>query len=191
VQQRGARERPSGTLNPDNFAAALRLTIPENSIVVDESVTTGRESFDVTAGAAPHDNLQNMGGSIGFGTPVATGAAIACPDRPVLAIVGDGSAMYTLQSLWTQAREGLKVTTVICANRTYQILKNEFKAVGAGVPGPSALSMLDIDKPTLDFVALAKGMGVAGARVATAEDLCREIERGFTSHGPYLIEAQL
>ena len=152
---------PSGALNPENLAQALLATMPEGCILVDESVTTGRESFGVTAGAAPHDNLQNMGGSIGFGTPVSTGAAIACPDRPVLCIVGDGSAMYTIQSLWTQVREGLNVTTVVCANRSYQILKNEFKAVGAGVPGSNALSMLDIDNPTLDFVALAKGMGMS------------------------------
>ena len=99
--------------------------------------------------------------------------------------------MYTIQSLWTQVREGLNVTTVVCANRSYQILKNEFKAVGAGVPGSNALSMLDIDNPTLDFVALAKGMGVPAIRVATAEDLCRALEHGFAEPGPRLIEAVL
>jgi acetolactate synthase-1/2/3 large subunit len=191
VQPAAERRRPSGALNPENLAQALLATMPEGSILVDESVTTGRESFGVTAGAAPHDNLQNMGGSIGFGTPVSTGAAIACPDRPVLCVVGDGSAMYTIQSLWTQVREGLNVTTIVCANRSYQILKNEFKAVGAGVPGSNALSMLDIDNPTLDFVALAKGMGMSATKVASAEDLCRAIERGFAAQGPCLIEAQL
>jgi len=191
VQPAAEKRRPSGALNAENLAQAMLATMPEGCILVDESVTTGRESFGVTAGAAPHDNIQNMGGSIGFGTPLATGAAIACPDRPVLAIVGDGSAMYTIQSLWTQVREGLNVTTVICANRSYQILKNEFKAVGAGVPGSNALSMLDIANPTLDFVSLAKGMGMSGTRVATAEDLCRAIERGFADSGPTLIEAQL
>ena len=191
VQAAAEKQRPSGALNPDNLAQALLATIPEGCVLVDESVTTGRETFGVTAGAAPHDNLQNMGGSIGYGTPVSTGVAIACPDRPVLAIVGDGSAMYTIQSLWTQVREGLNVTTVICANRSYQILKNEFRAVGAGVPGSNALSMLDIDNPTLDFVSLAKGMGMSATRVATAEDLCRAIERGFATPGPSLIEAQL
>jgi acetolactate synthase-1/2/3 large subunit len=132
-----------------------------------------------------------MGGSIGFGTPLSTGAAIACPSRPVLCIVGDGSAMYTIQSLWTQVREGLNVTTIVCANRSYQILKNEFKAVGAGVPGSNALSMLDIDNPTLDFVALAKGMGMGATRVSTADDLCRAIERGLKEPSPTLIEAVL
>jgi acetolactate synthase-1/2/3 large subunit len=191
VQPAADKRRPSGALNAENLAQALLATIPESCILVDESVTTGRESFGVTAGAAPHDNIQNMGGSIGFGTPLSTGAAIACPDRPVMCVVGDGSAMYTIQSLWTQVREGLNVTTVVCANRSYQILKNEFKAVGAGVPGSNALSMLDIDNPTLDFVALAKGMGMSATRVATAEDLCRAIERGIAEPGPTLIEAQL
>jgi acetolactate synthase-1/2/3 large subunit len=191
VQPTAEKPRPSGALNAENLAQALLATMPEGCILVDESVTTGRESFGVTAGAAPHDNMQNMGGSIGYGTPVSTGAAIACPDRPVLCVVGDGSAMYTLQALWTQMREGLNVTTVVCANRSYQILKNEFKAVGAGVPGSNALSMLDIDNPTLDFVALAKGMGMGATRVTTAEDLCRAIERGFAEPGPTLIEAQL
>lgn len=191
VQQSSERNRPTGPLSSQAVAQALLATIPENGILVDESVTTGRESFDVTAGALPHDTLQNMGGSIGFGTPVATGAAIACPDRRVLCIAGDGSAMYTLQSLWTQVREGLNITTVICANRKYQILKNEFNAVGAGTPGPKALSMLDIDNPALDWVALANGMGVSATRVATAEDLCRAIDRGMREPGPYLIEAQL
>jgi acetolactate synthase I/II/III large subunit len=191
VQPMAEKPRPSGALNPENLAQALLATMPEGCILVDESVTTGRESFGVTAGAAPHDNLQNMGGSIGFGTPVSTGAAIACPDRPVLCIVGDGSAMYTIQSLWTQVREGLNVTTIVCANRSYQILKNEFKAVGAGVPGSNALSMLDIDNPTLDFVSLAKGMGMSATKVARAEDLCRAIERGLAAQGPCLLEAQL
>jgi acetolactate synthase-1/2/3 large subunit len=99
--------------------------------------------------------------------------------------------MYTIQSLWTQVREGLNVTTIVCANRSYQILKNEFKAVGAGVPGSNALSMLDIDNPTLDFVSLAKGMGMSATKVARAEDLCRAIERGLAAQGPCLIEAQL
>jgi len=191
MQQRAGSGRPTGALNPQAVAHALLATIPEGCILVDESVTTGRESFGVTAGAAPHDVLQNMGGSIGFGTPVSVGAAIACPERPVLCVTGDGSAMYTLQSLWTQAREGLNVTTVVCANRKYQILKNEFNYVGAGVPGPKALSMLDIDNPTLDWVALAKGMGVSAVSVATAEDLCRAVNRGISEPGPYLIEAQL
>ena len=123
--------------------------------MVDEFVTTGRQFFPPTAAANPHDWLQNMGGSIGFSTPVATGAAIACPDRKVICMVGDGSAMYTLQSLWTQAREGLNVLTIVFANRIYQILRGEFDGVGAGEPGQRALDMLKIDRPTLDWVSLA------------------------------------
>ena len=138
------------------------MAIPENAILVDEAVSTGRSFFAPTAGAAPHDWLQNMGGSIGFGTCVATGAAIACPDRRVICMVGDGSAMYTLQSLWTQAREGLDVTTIVFANRAYEILKSEFSNVEAGRPGRKALDMMNIDRPTLDWVSLAKGMGVPG-----------------------------
>src|SRR5207302_10785960 len=111
----------------------------------------------------------NMGGSIGFSTPVATGAAVACPDRKVICMVGDGSAMYTLQSLWTQAREGLNVTTIVFANRIYQILRGEFDGVGAGEPGQRAQDMLKIDRPTPDWVALARVMGRA-ARAATTAD---------------------
>ena len=127
--------KPTGALTHASIAQAIAMAIPENAIVVDESITTGRGFFPPTAAAAPHDWLQNMGGSIGFSTPVATGAAVACPDRKVICMVGDGSAMYTLQSLWTQAREGLDVATIVFANRTYQILRGEFAGVGAGEPG--------------------------------------------------------
>ncbi|HBF55625.1 MAG TPA: hypothetical protein DDW72_17235, partial [Afipia sp.] len=140
------------------------------------------------AAAAPHDWLQNMGGSIGFSTPVATGAAVACPDRKVICMVGDGSAMYTLQSLWTQAREGLDVTTIVFANRTYQILKGEFAGVDAGEPGRKALDMLNIDNPTLDWVSLAKGMGVSAQSVTTAEDFSKSLTNAVREKGPRLIE---
>src|SRR5258708_1684599 len=123
--------KPTGALTHAAIAQAIAMAIPENAIVVDESITTGRGFFPPTAAAAPHDWLQNMGGSIGFSPPVATGAAVACPDRKVICMVGDGSAMYTLQSLWTQAREGLNVTTIVFANRIYQILRGEFDGVGA------------------------------------------------------------
>jgi acetolactate synthase-1/2/3 large subunit len=132
-----------------------------------------------------------MGGSIGFGTPVATGAAVACPDRKVICLSGDGSAMYTLQALWTQAREGLDVTNVIFANRSYQILKGEFAGVGAGVPGAKARSMLEIDRPALDFVALAKGMGVPATRVIDADEFCTALARAVANAGPCLIEVAL
>ena len=183
--------RPTGALNHASIAQAIAMAIPENAIVVDESITTGRGFFPPTAAAAPHDWLQNMGGSIGFSTPVATGAAVACPDRKVICMVGDGSAMYTLQSLWTQAREGLNVTTIVFANRTYQILRGEFDGVGAGEPGQRALDMLSIDRPTLGWVDLAKGMGVPGRAVATADDFNKALAEANAEQGPRLIEVQM
>jgi acetolactate synthase I/II/III large subunit len=183
--------KPTGALTHASIAQALAMAIPENAVVVDESITTGRGFFPPTAAAAPHDWLQNMGGSIGFSTPVATGAAVACPDRKVICMVGDGSAMYTLQSLWTQAREGLNVLTIVFANRIYQILRGEFDGVGAGEPGQRAMDMLKIDRPTLDFVALAKGMGVAGRAVSDVDDFVKALAEGVAEKGPRLIEVQM
>jgi acetolactate synthase-1/2/3 large subunit len=183
--------KPVGALTHASIAQALAMAIPENAIVVDESITTGRGFFPPTAAAAPHDWLQNMGGSIGFSTPVATGAAVACPDRKVICLVGDGSAMYTLQSLWTQAREGLNVTTIVFANRIYQILRGEFDSVGAGEPGQRALDMLKIDRPALDFVALARGMGVAGRAVTTADEFVAALAEAIPEQGPRLIEVRM
>jgi acetolactate synthase I/II/III large subunit len=183
--------KPTGALNHASIAQAIAVAIPENAIVVDESITTGRGFFPPTASAAPHDWLQNMGGSIGFSTPIATGAAIACPDRKVICMVGDGSAMYTIQSLWTQAREGLNVLTIVFANRIYQILRGEFDGVGAGEPGQRAQDMLKIDRPTIDFVSLAKGMGVPGRAVATADDFNKALAEAMAEPGPRLIEVQM
>ena len=183
--------KPTGALTHASIAQAIAMAIPENAIVVDESVTTGRGFFPPTAAAPPHDWLQNMGGSIGFSTPVATGAAVACPDRKVICMVGDGSAMYTLQSLWTQAREGLNVLTIVFANRIYQILRGEFDGVGAGEPGQRALDMLKIDRPALDFVALAKGMGVPGRAVTSVDDFVKALADAVAEPGPRLIEVQM
>src|SRR5213596_826922 len=183
--------KPTGALTHASIAQAIAMAIPENAIVVDESITTGRGFFPPTAAAAPHDWLQNMGGSIGFSTPVATGAAVACPDRKVICMVGDGSAMYTLQSLWTQAREGLNVVTIVFANRIYQILRGEFDGVGAGEPGKRALDMLKIDNPTIDFVGLAKGMGVPGRAVANVDDFVKALAEAIAEPGPRLIEVQM
>lgn len=183
---------PQGALNPTSIAHALSHAMPENCILVDESLTTGRESMGLTAGARPHDTIQNMGGSIGYGTPVATGVALACPDRRTFCMVGDGSAMYTIQSLWTQAREGLPVTTIIFANNTYAILKAEYSNMGAGsAPGPRALSMIDIDNPTIDWVAMAKSMGVPATSVTTAEDFTQAMINSTREAGPVLIEVKL
>ena len=183
--------KPLGALNHTTIAQAIAYAIPENAIVVDESITTGRGFFPPTAAAKPHDWLQNMGGSIGFSTPVATGAAVACPDRKVMGLVGDGSAMYTIQSLWTQARENLNVVTVVFANRIYQILRGEFDGVGAGEPGQRAQDMLKIDRPTLDFVAMAKGMGVPGRAVTSADEFNAALAEANAEVGPRLIEVQM
>src|SRR5436305_1953533 len=182
---------PTGALNHASIAQAIACAIPENAIIVDESITTGRGFFPPTAAAAPHDWLQNMGGSIGFSTPVATGAAVACPDRKVICMVGDGSAMYTLQSLWTQARENLNVLTIVFANRIYQILRGEFDGVGAGEPGQRAMDMLKIDRPAIDFVSLARGMGVPGRAVDNADDFVKALAEGVNEKGPRLIEVQM
>jgi acetolactate synthase-1/2/3 large subunit len=183
--------KPTGALTHASIAQAIAMAIPENAILVDESLTTGRGFFPPTSAANPHDWLQNMGGSIGFSTPVSTGAAVACPDRKVICMVGDGSAMYTLQSLWTQAREGLNVLTIVFANRIYQILRGEFDGVGAGAPGQRAQDMLKIDRPTIDWVALAKGMGVPARAVATADELVKALAEAVPETGPRLIEVQM
>ena len=188
VQQAFRPEVPNGALTKDSIAAVLGALLPENAIVADESVTTGRGFFKLTAGAPPHDWLNNMGGSIGLGMPLATGAAVACPDRKVVCLSGDGSAMYTPQSLWTQARENLDVTTIIFANRDYEILKGELSRVGASNPGPKALDMLTLDRPVLDWVQMAGSMGVDAKRVDTAEDFAKALASGLAVQGPYLIE---
>ena len=180
-----------GAITSDALGASLAALLPEDAIVVDEAVTTGRGFFAPTRAAAPHDWLSNMGGSIGMGMPVATGAAIACPDRKVVALEGDGSGMYTLQALWTQAREGLEVTTLVFANRSYAILRGELANVGAGNPGRKALDMLDLGHPDLDWVGLARAMGVPGARVGTMEEFNRRLAEGIATPGPFLVEVAL
>jgi acetolactate synthase-1/2/3 large subunit len=191
LQQRVQTAVPSGALNPLSVAHALAAALPENCILVDESLTTGRESMGHTLGALPHDLINNMGGSIGYATPVATGAALACPDRRVFCMVGDGSAMYTIQSLWTQARENLNITTIIFANNSYAILRTEYANMGAGVPGPRALSMIDIDRPRIDWLAMAKSMGVGAAAVNTAESFHKAMVDSAREPGPSLIEVRL
>jgi acetolactate synthase-1/2/3 large subunit len=181
----------TGTITPQALGQSVGALLPENAIVVDEGVSTGRGFFAPTKSARPHTWLQNMGGSIGIGMPMATGAAVACPDRKVLNLEADGSAMYTLQALWTQAREGLDVTTVIFNNRSYAILRHELANVGAQNVGRKALDMLDLSRPDLDFVALAKGMGVPGVRVRTMEEFNDALARALATQGPNLVEAML
>jgi acetolactate synthase-1/2/3 large subunit len=183
--------RPTGALNAQSLAAAIGALLPEGAVVSDEGNTSGLFVSGATAGAPPHDWLCLTGGAIGQGLPVATGAAVACPDRPVLCLEADGSAMYTLQSLWTQVRENLDVTTVILNNGSYAILELELSRVGAGDPGPRARGMLDLTRPDLDFVALASGMGVPATRATTAEEFTTQLERAFATPGPALVEAVL
>jgi acetolactate synthase-1/2/3 large subunit len=144
-----------------------------------------------TKGAPPHDWLGNTGGSIGIAMPLAVGAAVACPDRRVLCLTADGSGMYTLQALWTMAREGLDVTTVVFANRDYAVLKREFSYLGIGNPGTRALDMFEIGRPDLDWVQLAKGMGVPGTRVTSLAEFAKALRNGLESEGPTLIEVPL
>jgi len=188
VAQAKRPERPTGKFTLEGLGQALGATIPEGAIVVDESVTTGRGFFPFSAGAPPHDWLNNMGGSIGYGTPVAVGAAVACPNRKVIALIGDGSAMYTFQSLWTMAREGLDVCVLIFSNRSYKILYSQLADVGAANPGPRAKDMLTLDRPAIDFAGLAKSMGVPGGRAHDLGELTKELTRRMSQRGPYLID---
>jgi acetolactate synthase I/II/III large subunit len=188
------RERPSalsGEITLPGLAAAVGALLPENAIVVDESMTSGRGMMAATRGAPPHDWLGNTGGSIGIALPLSVGAAVASPDRRVLCLTADGSGMYTLQALWTMARAGLKVTTVVFANRDYAVLKREFSYLGVGDPGQRALDMFEIGRPDLDWVHLAKGMGVPGTRVNSLEGFAKALREGFESEGPSLIEVPL
>jgi len=181
--------RPAGALGADTIAQAIGHLLPEGAIVSDEANTSGTFLLGLTSGAPPHDWLTLTGGAIGQGLPVAVGAAVACPERPVLALEADGSALYTLQSLWTMAREQLDVTTVIFSNRRYAILRMELARVGATASGERALRMLDISPPEIDFVALARGFGVPASRPETAEAFADALERAFAEPGPHLIDA--
>jgi acetolactate synthase-1/2/3 large subunit len=180
---------PSGALNPAVAAAVIGALMPEGAIVSDEAITAGIYIPGATQGCPRHDFLSLSGASIGQGVPLATGAAVACPDRPVLALQADGSAMYTLQGLWTQAREGLDVTTVIFDNGSYAILNIELDRVGAEASGAAARSMLEIGHPDLDFVKLSEGLGVPAVRAETAEELADALQRSFSEDGPHLVQA--
>ena len=177
----------SGGLAAETIGQAVAALLPEGAIVADEGLSLGREIYPMTRGGVPHSWLSLTGGSIGIGFPFATGAAVACPDRPVLALQADGSGMYTPQALWTQAREGLNVTTLVFANAGYKSLHQELYKVGAN-PGRTALDMLTVERPVLDWVSLARGMGVPGERVEDAPGLVNALARGFAEPGPYLIE---
>ena len=180
---------PAGALTGDAIMQVVGALMPENAIVADEAVTSGRKFFSFSDGAPPHDYIQLTGGSIGEGLPLATGAAIACPDRKVICLQADGSGMYTVQALWTMARENLDVVTIVMANRSYAILHGEFRNVLAGAPGDRARAMLDLDRPALDWTQMARGMGVEAVRADSCEALAKAFAGALRSKGPFLIEA--
>jgi acetolactate synthase-1/2/3 large subunit len=180
-----------GPLTAEAIGAVIGASLPEGAIVVDEAITAGVGLQAGTAGAAPHDWLGNTGGAIGQGLPVATGAAVAGAGRRVVCVEADGSAMYTIQALWTQARENLDVTTIVVSNRAYGILQIEMHRVQAEAPGPTAAALLDLRRPTLDVVALARGFGVPAVAVSTTEQLDTAFRRSLAEPGPSLIEAVL
>jgi acetolactate synthase-1/2/3 large subunit len=180
---------PTGKLDARAIGAAVGHLLPDNVIVVDEGGTSGHGTVMGTRGAPPHDWLHLTGGSIGYALPTATGAAIAAPDRRVLCLQGDGGGMYTVQALWTQARERLDITTIIFANRRYSILQVEFGRVGAHAPGPKAMSMLELTDPVIDWTGMARSLGVRAWRADTAESFAQALAAAFAEPGPSLIEA--
>lgn len=186
-------ELSKGPLTVSSLAQSLAALMPDNAVIVDDSATASMVCYPATATAAPHDWLTLTGGAIGFGLPCAVGAAVACPQRKIVALEGDGSAMYTIQALWTMARENLDVTVVIFNNQKYSILELEFVRTGArgGKPGPKAASMLDIGSPNMDFVAMAQGMGVTASRATTAEQFSQQFADAMAQTGPRLIEAMV
>jgi len=179
---------PSGTLTPEKACLTLAALQPENVIIVDEGLTSSMSYFPLGATLAPHSYFMLTGGAIGQGMPSATGAAVACPDRPVINLQADGSAMYTVQSLWTQAREGMNVTTLICSNRSYNIVNVELQRAGFTNPGPRVRAFTDLGNPPIDWPSLSRGMGVPGVAVDTVEDLARELKKALREPGPHLIE---
>ena len=183
-------ERPQvkrGALTPESFAATVGALLPEGAVVVNEAITYGRGIGGATKAAAPHDTMSPTGGAIGGGMPMSVGAAVGAPGRRVVNLQADGSAMYTVQALWTQARERLDVTTVILSNRKYQILLGELANVGAN-PGRTALEMMDLGNPDLNWARMAEGMGVEAARADTADRFADLFASSLARPGPFLIE---
>jgi acetolactate synthase-1/2/3 large subunit len=164
---------------------------PENAIIVDESITTGFFYFSPSFVLPAYTLMNVSGGSIGQGMPCATGASIACPDRPVIDLQADGSALYTVQALWTQAREALNITTLICSNRSYRILQMELSRSGIATNGPNTRALTELTKPPIDWARIAQGFGVPGVTISTVEDLERELGKALIEPGPHLIEMVL
>jgi acetolactate synthase-1/2/3 large subunit len=183
---------PGGSsLDPAAIGALLARAQPEHAIVVDEGATSSLPYSFAADAAPPHTTLGLTGGAIGQGLPVAVGAAVACPDRKVIALQADGGGLYTPQALWTQAREGLDITTLICSNRRYRILQIELRRAGIAEPGANARALTDLSHPEIDWVALGRSLGVPSARADSAADLARELDRAIAAPGPHLIEMVL
>ncbi|MET4579619.1 acetolactate synthase large subunit [Ottowia thiooxydans] len=190
LQNEVATHPSTGPLTGAVVSRILAHYLPEHAIICDEGLTEGREFPAASLNAAPHDYLQLTGGAIGMGLPLAVGAAVACPERKVISLQGDGSAMYTLQALWTQARESLDCLTIILANRSYAILHGEMVNVGSSaLPNGNAQRMLDLENPALDWTLIAQGMGVEAVQARTAEEFIRQLRAGLSAPGPFLIEA--
>lgn len=186
-----ATELPSGPLTPQNWVQVIASLLPENAIISDESNTSGLMLAAATAGSPRHDVLCLTGGAIGQGLPVAVGAAVAAPDRPVIALQADGSAAYTISALWTMARENLDVTVVLINNHAYAILRMELSRVGAGAGGPKANDLLDLSRPDMDFAKIAEGFGVPSAVATTCEELAEQFRHALAEPGPHLIDARI
>lgn len=186
----GTPELPTGRLSTAGVASVVGALLPEGTIVCTDS-GGGGAAFPTTRNSPQHSWLNLTGGSIGQAGPVAVGAAIACPNQQVLALVGDGASMYTNQAFWTQAREGLNVTTVIFNNSKYGILETEYLRLGVNEVGERAADLFDLARPSIDFVQLAASMGVPGEAATTAEEFAVALARSFAEPGPYLIEARV
>ena len=180
-------ELHGGRFKPEAFGLTLAALLPENAVVAEDAVTSGRALFHLTWGAAPHDWIQITGGAIGHAFPAATGAAVASPGRKVICLQADGAGMYSLQALWTQAREKLDVVNVVFANRRYAILQGELAAVGAE-PGPASNELFDLARPEIRWTKLAEGLGVEAARVETLEGFADVFTSACARRGPFLIE---
>ena len=183
--------QPKGRLTADGACRILAMLQPEKAIVVNESITSGGAYLFLGKDAPPHTMMALPGGSIGYGIPCAVGAAIACPERPVINFQADGSAMYTLQALWMQAREALNVTTLICSNRSYQILNVELNRAGITDPGRHLRKMTTLSNPDIGWVNVSQGLGVPAVAVKSCEGMIRELRKALEERGPHLIELQL
>lgn len=182
-------EVTEGPLTEEIVARVVARELPENAIVCDESITSCRSFFAQAEGRVTHDYLQLTGGAIGIGIPLAVGAALACPERPVITLQADGSAMYTVQGLWTQARENLNIVTVLLSNRAYAILQGEMRRVGVNSYGQNARRMLELSDPDLNWVGIAESLGVSATRATTTEQFVHALRAALASRGPHLIEA--